>query len=42
MTGYIAAHQITPDQFPIFILYNVMYSQNRSLYLGGYHFSEAP
>jgi hypothetical protein len=42
MTSYIASHQITPNQFPIFILYNVMYSQDGSLYLGGYHFSEAP
>lgn len=42
MAGYIASHQITPNQFPIFILYNVMYSQNGSFYLGGYHFSEAP
>jgi len=42
MTNYIASHQITPNQFPIFILYNVMYSQNGLLYLGGYHFSEAP
>jgi hypothetical protein len=41
MSGYIASHHITPDQFPIFILYNVMYSQNGLLYLGGYHFSEA-
>jgi hypothetical protein len=41
MTSYITSHHITPDQFPIFILYNVMYSQNGSLYLGGYHFSEA-
>jgi hypothetical protein len=41
MTGYIASHQITPDQFPIFILYNVEYSQNGLIYLGGYHFSEA-
>jgi hypothetical protein len=41
MTGYIASHQITPKQFPIFILYNVMYSQNGLFYLGGYHFSEA-
>jgi hypothetical protein len=42
MTGYIASHKITPNQFPIFILYDVMYSQNGLLYLGGYHFSEAP
>jgi hypothetical protein len=42
MTTYIASHQITPNQFPIFILYNVMYSQNGLFYLGGYHFSEAP
>jgi hypothetical protein len=41
MSGYIASHRITPDQFPIFILYNVMYSQGGLLYLGGYHFSEA-
>ena len=41
MTGYIASHRIKPDRFPIFILYNVMYSQNGLLYLGGYHFSEA-
>ena len=41
MTGYIASHHIPPDQFPIFILYNVMYSQNGLFYLGGYHFSEA-
>lgn len=41
MTGYIASHHITPEQLPIFILYNVMYSQNGLLYLGGYHFSEA-
>ncbi len=41
MTGYIASHHMTPDRFPIFILYNVMYSQNGLLYLGGYHFSEA-
>jgi hypothetical protein len=41
MTKYIASHQITPNQFPIFILYNVMYSENGLLYLGGYHFSEA-
>jgi len=39
MTSYIASNHITPDQFPIFILYNVMYSQNGSLYLGGNHFS---
>ena len=39
MTGYIASHGITPDKFPIFIVYNVMYSQNGLLYLGGYHFS---
>ena len=42
MAGYIASHKITPDTLPIFILYNVMYSQNGSLFLGGYHFSEAP
>ena len=42
MTGYIASHGITPAQLPIFILYNVGYSQNGGLYLGGYHFSEAP
>jgi hypothetical protein len=42
MTAYITSHQITPDKFPIFILYNVMYSQNGSLFLGGYHFSGAP
>jgi hypothetical protein len=42
MTGYIALHHIKPDRFPVFILYNVMYSQNGLLYLGGYHFSEAP
>ena len=42
MINYIASHQITPKQFPIFILYNVMYSENGLLYLGGYHFSEAP
>jgi hypothetical protein len=41
MTSYIAAHHVTPDQFPIFILYNVMYSQNGLFYLGGFHFSEA-
>jgi hypothetical protein len=42
MTGYIAAQGITPDQFPVFILYNVMYSENnQTLYLGGFHFSEA-
>jgi hypothetical protein len=41
MTGYIASHHIKPDLFPIFILYNVMYSQNGLLFLGGYHFSEA-
>jgi len=41
MTTYIAMHHITPNQFPIFILYNVMYSQNGLLYLGGYHFSES-
>jgi len=41
MTSYIASHYITPNQFPIFILYNVMYSQNGLFYLGGYHFSEA-
>ncbi|HEY7333802.1 MAG TPA: hypothetical protein VH639_02885 [Bryobacteraceae bacterium] len=41
MTGYIASHHIAPNQFPVFILYNVMYSQNGLLYLGGYHFSEA-
>jgi hypothetical protein len=41
MVSYIATHGITPSQFPIFILYNVMYSQNGLLYLGGYHFSEA-
>jgi len=34
MTSYIASHQITPSQFPIFILYNVMYSQNGLFYLG--------
>jgi hypothetical protein len=42
MTGYISSHHITPDQFPIFILYNVMYSQDGLIWLGGYHFSEAP
>lgn len=42
MVAYIASHKITQDRFPIFILYNVMYSQNGLLYLGGYHFSEAP
>jgi hypothetical protein len=42
MINYIASHQITPSQFPIFILYNVMYSQEGLFYLGGYHFSEAP
>ena len=42
MMAWITAHQITPDQFPIFILYNVMYSQNGLPYLGGYHFSETP
>jgi hypothetical protein len=41
MTGYIASHEIRPNQFPIFILYNVMYSENGLFYLGGYHFSEA-
>ena len=41
MTGYIASHRITPDRFPIFILYNVEYSQDGLFYLGGYHFSEA-
>lgn len=41
MTGYIASHRMRPDEFPIFILYNVMYSQNGLFYLGGYHFSEA-
>jgi hypothetical protein len=41
MIGYIVSHHITPDHLPIFILYNVMYSQNGSIYLGGYHFSEA-
>ncbi len=41
MTGYISSHGITPDKFPIFIVYNVMYSQNGLLYLGGYHFSIA-
>ena len=42
MTGYIAAHNLTPDQLVIFILYNVMYSQDGLLYLGGYHFTGAP
>lgn len=42
MAGDIASHNLAPSQFPIFILYNVMYSQNGLLYLGGYHFSEAP
>jgi hypothetical protein len=42
MTGYIASHRITPGEFPVFILYNVMYSQNGAIYLGGYHFSETP
>jgi hypothetical protein len=41
MTAYIASHGITPDKLPIFILYNVEYSQNGDLFLGGYHFSEA-
>jgi hypothetical protein len=41
MTGYIASHQIASDEFPIFILYNVGYSQNGLFYLGGYHFAEA-
>ncbi len=41
MAGYIATHGITPGQLPIFILYNVGYTQNGGLYLGGYHFSEA-
>jgi hypothetical protein len=40
MTSYIGSHHIKPDHFPIFILYNVGYSQNGLLYLGGYHFSE--
>jgi hypothetical protein len=35
MNKYIASHQIKPNQFPIFILYNVMYSENGLLYLGG-------
>jgi hypothetical protein len=39
MLAYIASHGITPDKFPIFLVYNVMYSQNGSLFLGGYHFS---
>jgi hypothetical protein len=42
MIDYIVLHNITPDQFPIFVLYNVGYSQNGLLYLGGFHFSEAP
>jgi hypothetical protein len=42
MTSYIVSHGMTPDRLPIFILYNVMYSQDNLLYLGGYHFSEAP
>ncbi len=41
MEAYITAHHIKPDQFPIFILYNVMYSQNGLLYLGGFHFTGA-
>ena len=41
MTDYISSHHITPNQLPIFILYNVGYSQNGLFYLGGYHFSEA-
>jgi hypothetical protein len=41
MIGYMVSHHIQPREFPIFILYNVMYSQNGLLYLGGYHFSEA-
>ncbi|HTA44809.1 MAG TPA: hypothetical protein VK789_20315 [Bryobacteraceae bacterium] len=41
MISYIASQRITPDQLPIFILYNVMYSQNGLIYLGGFHFSEA-
>ena len=40
MINYIAAHGITPNQLPIFILYNVEYSENGLFYLGGYHFSE--
>jgi hypothetical protein len=39
MVAYIASHGITPDKFPIFLVYNVMYSQNGMRYLGGYHFS---
>ncbi len=42
MTNYIANQGITPDRFPIFILYNVMYSENnQTLFLGVYHFSGA-
>jgi hypothetical protein len=39
MLSYIATHGITPHEFPVFILYNVTYSQNQTIYLGGYHFS---
>lgn len=42
MTGYILSHNITADRLPVFILYNVSYSQNGAFYLGGYHCSEVP
>jgi hypothetical protein len=41
MIDYISSHHITSNQLPIFILYNVGYTQNGLFYLGGYHFSEA-
>jgi hypothetical protein len=41
MTNYISSHHITPNQLSVFILYNVGYTQNDLLDLGGFHFSEA-
>lgn len=40
---YIATHSITPDQLPIFVLYNVVMPNldNPGFYTGGYHSSQA-
>ncbi len=41
--AYIASHAITPDQLPVFILYNVVMPNlnNPGFYTGGYHASLA-
>jgi hypothetical protein len=41
MENYIAEHSITPDQLPVFILYNVVQYVNQTASYGGYHFSTA-